>query len=528
MLSRICRVSGSVAFLALALALAPPAAAQQKVLRVVPHADLKILDPIQTAALITRMHALMVYDTLFAWDANLVAQPMMVERWSVSDDKKKYTFTLREGLKFHDGQPVTTRDVIASLKRWMVRDLTGQKLAEFTAAIEAADARTFTMTMKEPYGFVVHSLGSSGGVIPVIMREKDALTDPHTAVTEAIGSGPFRFVRAEWAPGSRIVYERNPDYQARSEPPSGLAGGRVVRVDRVEYIVIPDANTVAAALEKGEVDFWDTPLIDLVPQLERNRDLVVRKVQPLAWFGFLRPNALFAPFNNAKAREALSLMVDQADYMRAAIGDEKWWKTCYSFFVCDTPFASEAGGDKYRKPDLDAARRLMLESGYKGEKVVVISAPETKAMHSLAEVTMQRLRAIGVNAEMQAADWGTVVSKWNKKDPPEQGGWHIFHAMGSGSTWHNPLTNLGANTNCDGTNWAGWPCDEPAAKLREAFIRAPDAAAQKAAAEALNRRLWEIHPYVLLGQYDQPYVWRKSVEGVLNTGLLVFWNIVKN
>jgi peptide/nickel transport system substrate-binding protein len=496
-----------------ALAPSSPATAQ-KVLRVVPHADLKIVDPVQTAALITRMHGLMVWDTLLAWDEQLIPKPQMVGDYSQSQDKLTWTFTLRPGLKFHDGKPVTTADVIPSIKRWMVRDLIGQKLAEMTAAMEATDDRTFTLRLKEPYGFVEYSLGSSGGVIPVIMRAEDAAMDPFKPVGTNIGSGPFKFVAGDYVPGSKIAYVKNTDYVPRAEPPSGLAGGHVVKVDRLELVVIPDSSTISAAIAKGEVDFWDTPPIDLIPTLEKNPDLTVQKVQPLPWFFFLRPNTLFPPFNHPKAREALAYMVDQKEYLQASIGQEKWYRECFSFFVCGTPYGQETA-NAIRKPDLDKAKALMAEAGYKGEKVVLINATDIPSVNAVTLVTAERLRKIGVNVEVLSMDGGSFISRWNAKNPPEQGGWHLFHAFGSGSTWHHPLTNLGANMTCGGANWAGWPCDEQAAQV--------------AAAEALQKRMWEAGPpYILNGQYDQPYVWRKNVSGVLPTGLLVFWNVAKD
>jgi peptide/nickel transport system substrate-binding protein len=518
----------TLAALATTLVLTTPALAQQKTLRVVPHADLKIVDPIQTAALITRMHGLMVWDTLLAWDEQLIPKPQMVGDYSQSQDKLTWTFTLRPGLKFHDGKAVTTADVIPSIKRWMVRDLIGQKLNEMTASMEAVDARTFVLKLKEPYGFVEYSLGSSGGVIPVIMRAEDAATDPFKPVGTNIGSGPFKFVASDYVPGSKVAYVKNTEYVPRTEPPSGLAGGHVVKVDRLELVVMPDSATIAAAIGRGEVDFWDTPPIDLIPTLERNADLTVQKVQPLPWFFFLRPNALFPPFNHPKAREALAYMVDQKEYLQASIGQEKWYRECFSFFVCGTPYGQETAG-AIRKPDLDKAKALMAEAGYKGEKVVLINATDIPSVNAVTLVTAERLKKIGVNVEVLSMDGGSFISRWNVKNPPEQGGWHLFHAFGSGSTWHHPLTNLGANMTCGATNWAGWPCDEEAAKLRDTVLRAPDRPAQVVAAQALQQRMWAAGPpYILNGQYDQPYVWRKNVTGVLPTGLLVFWNVAKD
>jgi peptide/nickel transport system substrate-binding protein len=519
----------SCAAITLGLALlATPAAAEQKVLRVVPSSDLRVLDPIQTTSLTTRMHALMVYDTLMAWDETLTPQLMMLESYTVSPDKLTYTFTLRPGLKFHDGQPVTVRDVIPSLKRFMVRDSVGQTLAKFIASMDAVDERSFKMVLKEPYGFVEYTLASSAGVIPVIMREKDALTDPYKAVTEAIGSGPFRFKADEWQQGHKIVYEKNPDYVPRAEPASGIAGAHTVKVDRVEMIVIPDATTAAAALQAGEVDYWDTPPVDLLPVLEKNKDLVVSKVQPLSWFALIRPNHLYPPFNNVKARQALALTIDQNDYMQAGIGDQNWWRPCYSFFVCGSRYGADVAPEEYKHPNIEKAKQLFKEAGYNGEKVVIIAPADVPLIKAWSDVTAARLKLAGVNTEVQLADFASTIVRWYNKKPPAEGGWNILHSFASGSTWHHPLTSMGSDMTCGGENWAGWPCDEEEAKLRDAFMHAPDEASQKAAAETLQRRMWEVIPFLMGGQYEQPYAWRKNIDGVLKTGLLVFWNIDKH
>ncbi len=310
--------------LAAALALAASPALAQKTIRIVPHADVKVVDGHQTTATITGQHMASVYDSLFNWDAKLEAKPQMVETHSLSADKLTYTFTLRPGLKFHDGTPVTTKDVFASLKRMMARELLGRSLNEFAASVQAVDDKTFTLKMKEPFGPTLYTLGGGNSVYGGIYREKEALIDPNTPITESIGSGPFKFVKEEWVPGAKIVYAKNTDYVPRSEPPNGLAGGKVVKVDRIEYKVIPDAATAFAALNAGEVDILDQPSMDLLGVIEKNPDVVMGEVQLLPGYGGLRPNFLHPPFNNPKARQALALMVDQRTYAQAAYGDERF------------------------------------------------------------------------------------------------------------------------------------------------------------------------------------------------------------
>ena len=511
----------------LGLALLVPldgARAVDKVLRAVPHADLKVLDPHTNTATITLMHGAMIYDTLFAWDSKLQPKPQMVESYQISPDRLVYTFTLRLGLKFHDGQPVTTRDVIPSIKRWMVRNTLGQTLAKFVEAIEPTDDKTFVIRLKEPFGFVEMALGAFDAVI---MREKDAVTDPFKAITETIGSGPFRFVRSEWNPGAKVVYEKNPDYIPRAEPADGLAGGKIVKIDRIEWTILPDPLTKSTALQQGEVDLIDQLPHDQIPILEHAPGIVLSRVSPIDSYGIIRPNHLYPPFDNPKARQALALAVDQREYSSAAFGDQKWWHECWSFFVCGSPNATEAGSEGYRRQDLARAKQLLAESGYKGEKIVLIATEEIQSIAALGEVTADNLRKIGANVEVAVSDWGTMVARRAKKDPPEQGGWNLFHTTVGGTTMSSPLTNFAINSSCGGDNWFGWPCDTKTEELRSDYIRASDEAPSRAALEALHRHLWEALPDIPVGQYIQPSAWRSNVTGVLRAPLLVFWNVDK-
>ena len=480
--------------------------APNRMLRVAPHADLKTLDPVAASIVITRMHGLMIYETLFAWDSNLQPKPQMVESFETSPDKLTWTFTLRPGLKFHDGQPVTTKDVIASLERWMKRDTIGGKLAEYTEGMEAVDAKTFKLRLKRPLALVPFALGSAVGQIPVIMREADARSDPMKPVTTTIGSGPFKFNREEWRSGSKVVYDRNPDYVPRSEPADGLAA--------------------AAALQTGEIDIWEQPSQDLIPTIASNRDIKVERYSNLANQVMLRPNHLYPPFDNPKARLALAYATDQADFLAAGFGDEEWWKRCNAYFVCGSPNGTEIGTEGYAKPDLEKARQLLKESGYKGEKLLLTTSNDIAPIGRMAEVAAASLKKVGFNVDVQFADWGAVTTRQQNKGRPDQGGWNLFVTYASGATMQSPLTNIGTNMACQRA-WAGWPCDAEAEKLRGAFVDAPDDASRKIALEALHKRLAEVQPYRVLGQFDQPYARRANVSGVLAAPVMLFWNVEK-
>src|SRR5437762_7386137 len=370
-LSRRTFLAGTAA-LAATTAAAPYVHAQKKggTLRFVPHADLKILDPIWTTAYITRNHGYMIFDTLFALDENLKLQPQMVDKFTVSKDAMKYSFTLRDGLKFHDGQPVTAEDCVASIKRWGAKDAMGRLLIASLSRMASTDRKTFVIELETPFGLVLDALGKPSASPSFIMPARVAATDPNEQVKDIIGSGPYRFSKDEWQPGNRVVYVRNADYVPRREAPSGAAGAKRALVDRVEWRYIPDAATAGAALEAGEVDYWENVPLDFAPRLESNQNLSVFVTDPRGSQGILRPNHLHPPFNNKKARQALLLAVDQKSYLQAVIGNEKYFKTCPSVFMCGgLPYESSAGAPK---PDLERARALFKESGYDGRPVVVL------------------------------------------------------------------------------------------------------------------------------------------------------------
>ncbi len=510
-----------------ALLLAPPSArAETKVLRVIPHADLTQLDPVFASIVITREFGLMVYEQLFAWDSKLQPQPQMVSKWSTSPDQLTWTFTLRPGQKFHDGQPVTTADVIASLKRWMSKDPLGGKVAAVLASLDPVDAQTFTLKLTRPYPALLFSLGSAIGQIPVIMREKDTQGDPALRVSTAIGSGPYKFDQAARISGALSVFEKNQDYVPRSEPPDGLAGGRIARADRVEWKVIPEPATAAAALQSGEVDIWEQPSLDLLPLLSKSPGIKLQKLTDLANTTLLRPNSLYPPFNNPKARLALAYAVNQDDVMAAGFGDEKNWQACASFYVCHGPYASLAGTDDI-KPNLAKARQLLAEAGYHGEKIYFPATHEIAWIGLMSEVIADELKQAGMNVDVIWSDWGGMGARLSSRDTPtDRSGWNLFVTGASGATMHSPLTNIGTNMQCDGRNFTGWPCDPAAEALRSVWLDADDAA-RPAAMDKLHAYLAQVQPYRVLGQYDQPVALRGDVTGLLTSPVIVYWNIDK-
>jgi len=502
-------------------------AADTKTLRFIAQADLRVLDPIWTTAYITRNHGYMVFDTLFALDARFKAHPQMVGDYSISPDQLVYRFTLRDGLKFHDGQPVRGADCVASLKRWMVRDSFGQTLSTSIDEMNGGDDGSFSIRLKEPFPLLLDALAKVSSVVPFIMPERLAITDPYQQITEMVGSGPFKFVKEEFQPGHLVVYVKNADYVPRAEPPDWASGGKIVKVDRVDWLYVPDAMTKVAALGAGEVDWWENPPPDVWPVLAANRDVTLAATDPLGAMTMIRFNHLHPPFDNVKMRQAVLAVADQADFMTAWVGDPQNWKVCPSFFTCGTPMASDAGSTALTgKRDFDAAKKLIAEAGYRGEKIVVLDAVDQPGNHALALVTNDVLKRLELNTEVAASDWGNLVIRRASKKPVDAGGWNIFCTGWVGSDGLDPALNQALRTNGDAA-WFGWPTDEKIELLRTQWIKASDSEARQEIAAAIQQRAFEVVPYVPTGLWMPKTAYRKNLKGVIEGPAIFQWNVEK-
>lgn len=506
---------------------AGPAPAQT--VRAVMHAELKHLDPHWTTADITQVHGYMVYDTLFSLDEKGQTQPQMVESYRVSPDRLTYTFTLRDGLKWHDGKPVRSADVVASLKRWAVKDAAGQKLLARTASLEVAGEKGFVLKLKEPYGLVLRALGKEYSYVPFILPERHAVQDPAKPFEgEKIGSGPFVFAEKEWVPGAKTVYLKFKEYLPRKEPASHYAGGKKVNVERVEFIVIPDQSTAVAALEKGEVDYLQRPHMDQWPLLRKNANIGMYQSDVSQMQ--IHPNHLNPPFDNVKARQALMLMTRQEDYLQAIAGDPANWRTCYTYLGCKGWLETDIGAELLKQQDLERAKRLLAEAGYKGERIVVMAPSDFATINAASLTTAATLRKLGVNVELQTVDWGTLTSRRPIKDPPDKnpGGWHIFHTYSGYAGVKDPWGHGNVSTACEKA-WFGWPCSPAATKLLEDLANLPpEGEAFKKGLAAYHAALMENIPYVPLGEFFQFGAYRKDrLSGVLPTPHAVFWGLGK-
>jgi ABC-type dipeptide transport system, periplasmic component len=512
----------SVVAAGLGLAASVSLAQAESVLRFVPHGDLVVVDPILNIDYMARNHGYMIYDTLFAFDSKNEIKPQMVDTWTVSEDGMSYSFKLRPGLKWHDGTPVRAADCVASLERWGKRDSMGIAMFAALESIKTTGEDTFEIKLAKPFGHVLAALGKTGSNVPFMMPERVARTDPFASIEDSTGSGPFYLAKDEWVPGSKIVYRKFEDYVPREEPADFLAGGKVAKVDRIEWTVMPDGATAVSALANGEVDWVEVPPADLLPMLAGNEDLVIRSTDPFGIQTMLRFNHMHPPFNNAAIRKAVMATVSQQDFMQVTSGEENT-EVCVSFFVCGTRFATEAGAEGWLKAkDLEKAKALLAEGGYNGEKVIVLDPTDDTVPHNQTIVAVANLREIGMNVEVRATDAGSLFALAGNKEP---GAWHLFVTWADATNYSVPTLNNALRAGGEKNASVGWPVNDRIQDLRNQFLAAFAFEEQKTIAAAIQEEAYKDAIYVLTGQYKQATAYSSRVEGMIDSPIPVMWNI---
>jgi peptide/nickel transport system substrate-binding protein len=506
-------------------ALARPAlvrAQSATTLKFIPYADLALLDP-AVSAFITRNHVMMVFDTLFAMDADGRAQPQMLSGYTTEADGLTWTLTLRPGLKFHDGSTVLARDAVASIQRWQVNDAFGQALAAATAELTAPSDTEIKFRLKYRFHLLPDALAHPTNTMAAIMPERLAKTPANVRITEMVGSGPFRYIANERVPGARNHYAKFEGYVPRQEAPSFAAGARIVNFDRVEWITTPDPATQVAALRAGEVDWVEQPLMDLVPSLRANKALKVEVVETKGLIGFLRFNQMWAPFDNPAIRRVALKAVNQKDYMDAVVGGNAPFEKC-GLFPPTSAMANDAGMEALSgQHSIEDLKRELIAAGYKGEKVVFLSPTDVPRINAIASLGVDMLRKIGMNVEEVSTDWGTTVQRSVSRQPLDKGGWSMFAAFTGGIDTSNPGSHQLLRGNGPGA-YNGWPVSPKMESLRDAWLAAEEKPAQLAIARQMQEVLMDEVPYLPLGSYFQPVAYKNTLTDVPK-GLVQFTGV---
>jgi peptide/nickel transport system substrate-binding protein len=402
----------------------------------------------------------------------------------------------------------------------------GQKMMSFVKDVPVVNARTFRIVLREPTGLVIAALGKPSSNVPFMMPKRVADTDPNTQISDFTGSGPFVFKKDEWKPGDKAVYVKFDRYKPRSEPPSGLAGGKVVKVDRVEWRAIADHQTAINALLAGEIDYIESPPHDLLPVLRKDSNIKLVDYNPLGFQYTFRFNTLHKPFDNPKVRQAVFYALNQEDFLKATIGDAQYYKVCKALFPCGSPLESTKGMEGLLESNFEKSRALLKEAGYDGTPIVLMHSTDLAVLANLAPVAKSLMERGGFKVDMPSMDWQTLVARRAKKDPPGQGGWHAFITAWVAADILNPVMTGFLNASCDKAMF-GWPCDKELESLRDHYARETDPAKLKAIAEATQVRVTQYPTHIQLGQWFQPNAVRKNVDGILTAPVPVFWNVQK-
>lgn len=500
------------------LPLARPAFAQGNAahtLRFIPQADVTAVDPMSTTSYAVRDHGHMCWDTLYGLDADFVPRPQLCEGHVVEDEGRRWFFTLRQGIRFHDNEPIRSADAIASIRRWATRDSLGQSLMERVEAMTALDDRRFEIRLRTPFGPMLDALAKPSSYPCFVYPQRFAEVDPARPFTEVVGSGPYRFVADERLSGARAVYRRFEGYRANPAAPSLLGGAKHAHFERMEWRIMPDAGTASAAMQSGEIDWWQQVVPDLRPVMRRHRDIVLERVDFGGLMAMLRFNHLHPPFDNPAVRRALLHSVTQSDFMTSIMGDDRsLWSDGMGVFPRSSPLANDEGIAAVTGPrSTDAARAALRAAGYANQRVTVLHPTDVANNNALTTVLTDAMKRSGLNAESATSDWGTVLQRRANRNPPDQGGWNALVVLFGGIDLANPGQHPLLRAN--GLNaWFGWPTSTGLESLREEWLAAGPLPAQQAVARRLQAQFWQDLPFIPLGQYFIDSAWRRDISGV--------------
>jgi peptide/nickel transport system substrate-binding protein len=508
---------------AAAIGLARPSLAQgAKVLKYVPQANLANPDPIWTTATVARLHGYMVWDTLFGIDDGLIGRPQMLEGADTSSDGLTWTMKLRDGLLWHDGEKVLAKDCVTSIQRWGKRDGFGQRLLGQTNELKVVDDKTFEIHLTKAFPAMPYALGANDCFI---MPDRIAKTDAFTQITEFVGSGPYKFLRDEWVSGASAAYAKNDKYVPRQEPPHYYSGGKVVNFDRVEWRIMPDPATASAALQRGEVDWWENPISDLLPLLKKSAGIKIEVLDPLGALGVVAVNHTQPPFDNPKVLQAILVAINQQDYLDAVLGEQQALGRMAGFFIPGSPFASDVDMDKITgKRNIELAKKMLAESGYKNEPVVLMSPSDQAQLSAMAQVTDALYKSIGLNSQYTSMDWGTLVSRRANHEPSSKGGWNSFCTTWGGLNVSNPGSHYPLRGNGNG-GWFGWPTDPQMEALRDKWFDAPTLPEQQAVCKDMQALAFQNLPFFPTGQWFTPTGYRDNLTGFVKAGFMLFWGV---
>ena len=405
-------------------------------LRAAAPGSIKTLDPSTGSASVTYQIGLHIWDQLYFWSRDFTAAPTLVDKWTASDDFLDYTFTIRDGMTFHDGRPVTTDDVIPSLEqRWAIKPVAKllYKFAKDEKWIEKVDDLTFVIHMKQPYTDILEGFAPPG-VGGIILPKELAAIPTGTDLGEEgiIGQGPYKL--AKWVVGDRVVLERHEAYIPRDDPANYLAGARIPYFDELVWLEIPSEETKIAGLKTGEWDLVDDPSLDAYPLLKDYAGIVLGITKP-GRISVMIPNHVAAPMDNVKFLKAIQASNDVLTVM-SGMGPRELWRLCPSIYFCGHPLETRVGAEFYNMNDKELAKQLLAESGYDGEEIILMNPNDFGTVTPTGLILKPQMEDIGINVSMPGMDWSTLASRAFNLEVLD---WHLFTAWHSFPFSINPL-----------------------------------------------------------------------------------------
>ncbi|WP_048645435.1 ABC transporter substrate-binding protein [Nitratireductor soli] len=496
------------------LGLTPAASAQEKggVIDVATIGEPPTLDAMVSSTDIVGMISQHIFETLFTFDADWNLTPLLAASLpTISDDARTYTIELRENIAFHDGSAMTSSDVVASLKRWLEVAARGKQVAANVEAIEAVDARTVKITLKEPYSPLLSLLAFNNSAAIVIPEE----TIPDGAATPLatfVGTGPYML--KEHKPDQYIQLVRFDDYVMRDEDPSGFGGARHAYLDEIRFVPVPDINTRTEGAIAGQFDFVDTLPVESYDRLTTEKSEPVL-LEHFGWPIFVM-NTKEGVLSDMRVRQALQAALSTSDMLAAAFGDTKFYAVDGPMYPANYAWRTEAGVELYNQANLDKAKELLAAAGYDGKPLRILTSRQYEFHYKMALVAQAYLEQAGFKVDMQVVDWATLVQR-NKK--PEL--WEIFIT-------HSPFLPEPALNFILSKSAGGWWDTPEKEKALTAFTSTSVPEERKAHWEELQKLIFEQAPIVKVGDFASLSAKSPALEGFRPSPWPAFWNVSLN
>jgi peptide/nickel transport system substrate-binding protein len=467
------------------------------------------LDIMAVPADLVSMIAQHIFEQLFAFDAKYEVKPMLAQSVSVSPDGKTYTIPLRQGVKFHNGQEMTSADVLASLNRWTKVSSRGKIAAQSIESITASDGRTVVLKLKAPFAPLLSFLAfqnTAAAIYPQAIVDKFG----EKMISEYVGTGPYKF--EDWKPDFRIRLVRFPDYAARADAASGFAGKKVAYLDALEFYPVTEVGSRVAGVESGDYQYAMNANKEAYPRLAKNSSLKALIISPGQW-GWLIFNKKQGPMANETLRQAALAALDMEPILRAAYGLPEFYQMEPSYYPKGTAWYSTAGAKLYSQKNTAAAKALLAKAGYKGEPIRLVTTKEYEYMYNIALTAAEQWKAVGFNIDLQVFDWATVLDRRGK---PEM--YEVFVTGHAFVPDPSLITILSAQ-------YPGW-WDSPEKNALVAKLNAtPQQTTRKQVWDQLQELIYTQVPVIRIGHEQLFHLATAKLVGMWTSPWPNFWNV---